>query len=77
MLRRTVQDLIQTAHTGTFIQSSGRAADAGILKDVIVVEDSSMPANFASLAVFDKVLIYTIHGVDYYETFAPVARLVT
>ena len=27
---------IQTAHTGTFIQSSGRVADAGILKDVIV-----------------------------------------
>jgi hypothetical protein len=45
---------IQTAHTVTFIQSSGRVADAGILKDVIVVEDSLMPANLASLAVFDR-----------------------
>jgi hypothetical protein len=45
---------IQTAHSGTFIQSSGRAADAGLLKDVIVVEDSLMPANLASLAVFDR-----------------------
>ena len=44
---------IQTAHTGTSINSSGRAS-AGVLKDAIVVDDQIIPISLASLPQFDK-----------------------